>query len=711
MHQLWRLYELKIALHYLRPRWRHLSSSIISCISTVVIALVVCLIVVFFSVTHGLEQSWLHKLVAITAPVRIKPTPDYYQSYYYLADSVSAAADYSLKSIHEKQHSAQADAYDPFVDGELPPEWPQPIRTATGEVKDLVQEVFAAVAEVKTQLGVSDLQAYDYELSPATLQLQMERNNGYAGLTQEMLLATLDPRNTALNTALLPPKASDIDNALRQLHIANMHNGSARFHSTKQWQELLSQFFNHVEVTSCCTAAGWLLPSSLLPEHGTLAGHLYLTPSGHPYKLQLPSSAITITQLCQSLQKNDEPCIPARLSWKKDSVSIETLNGTKKHYSLSRIPQLQVTEPLSFTTNISSEALKKAHHREQIVLQVTGTLQNTLLKGSIPLRGLEIEQFQFKQPLHTDSVTVALPWLHVEPAHNLALNTFSLPTIDQGGDGIVIPKKFRDAGVLVGDRGWLTYAAQTASASHAQRWPVQVAGFYDPGIISAGGSFILGDRHLAAQARAAQQHDEVADSNGIQLTFNDLAWTSEIQQLLQKKLEERGIAPFWQIETFQDLPQARDLLQQLASERNLFTLLAAMIIAVACSNIVSMLIILVNDKKQEIGILRAMGATTWSVAAIFGCCGALIGLSGSLLGILLALTTLYYLPFLIQVLSQLQGQELFNPLFYGEHIPATISYDAILFVCIATGTLSLLAGIIPALRAACIRPAELLRTE
>ena len=89
------MFELSIARKYLTPRWRQLSVSIISLISILVIALVVWLIVVFFSVTQGLEKSWINKLIALTAPVRVVPTEAYYQSYYYQIDGLSASSDYS----------------------------------------------------------------------------------------------------------------------------------------------------------------------------------------------------------------------------------------------------------------------------------------------------------------------------------------------------------------------------------------------------------------------------------------------------------------------------------------------------------------------------------------------------------------------------------------------------------------------------------------
>jgi lipoprotein-releasing system permease protein len=56
------MYELSIALKYLLPKKKQLSASIISLLSIAVIALVVWLIVVFFSVTHGLENRWVDRL-------------------------------------------------------------------------------------------------------------------------------------------------------------------------------------------------------------------------------------------------------------------------------------------------------------------------------------------------------------------------------------------------------------------------------------------------------------------------------------------------------------------------------------------------------------------------------------------------------------------------------------------------------------------------
>ncbi len=124
-----------------------------------------------------------------------------------------------------------------------------------------------------------------------------------------------------------------------------------------------------------------------------------------------------------------------------------------------------------------------------------------------------------------------------------------------------------------------------------------------------------------------------------------------------------------------------------------------------------MLILLVNDKKREIGILLSMGASQRHIATIFGLCGFVTGLISSIIGTIAAILTLHYLKSLVSFLSFLQGHEAFQAAFYGSQLPNQLSYGALLFVIVATLIISLLAGTIPAIKAVRIRPSEILRAE
>ena len=239
-----------------------------------------------------------------------------------------------------------------------------------------------------------------------------------------------------------------------------------------------------------------------------------------------------------------------------------------------------------------------------------------------------------------------------------------------------------------------------------------VAGFYDPGIIPIGGKFILANSSITSLVRSSHQQDDRSSlTNGINIRFNNLSQAVEVKNQLTKALQAKGLSRYWTIETYQEYEFTKAIIQELHSQKNIFLLIAVVIIIVACSNIISMLIILVNDKKTEIGILRSMGASTKSIAFIFGFAGAVIGVCGSALGIGSALLTLQNMGVLIRFLSQLQGYAVFNASFYGEVLPHEISYEALIFVIGATVIISLLAGIVPAVKACLLRPSHILRSS
>ena len=135
------------------------------------------------------------------------------------------------------------------------------------------------------------------------------------------------------------------------------------------------------------------------------------------------------------------------------------------------------------------------------------------------------------------------------------------------------------------------------------------------------------------------------------------------------------------------------------------------ILIVACCNIISLLVLLVNDKKREIGILRAMGASHFSIAAIFGSCGMAMGILSSILGTAAALLTLQHIDMVVQFLSFIQGHDAFNSTFFGKNLPGQLSSNAVTFILFTTPLLSLLAGLVPAIKACRLRPSQILRSE
>ena len=217
-----RMYELSVAFKYLIPRKRQLSVSIISLISTLVIGLVVWLIVVFFSVKNGIENSWIEKIIALTAPVRLTPTENYYHSRYYLLDTLSSASNYTNKTIHEKLSSANASDYNEALDEEIPSEWPKADNDPLGKPKDLVKLAYLAANNIK---GVKGIKVSDYETTFSILRLRLLRH-AKQGLSQqflenESLLGTFDLDTPEITNALIIATNEDFDNLLQMQGVSS----------------------------------------------------------------------------------------------------------------------------------------------------------------------------------------------------------------------------------------------------------------------------------------------------------------------------------------------------------------------------------------------------------------------------------------------------------------------------------------------------------
>jgi len=119
-------------------------------------------------------------------------------------------------------------------------------------------------------------------------------------------------------------------------------------------------------------------------------------------------------------------------------------------------------------------------------------------------------------------------------------------------DAVFLPKTFRDAGVLVGDKTEISYYTPTMSAVQEQKIPTFVAGFYDPGLIPLGGKFILTAPEIVSLVRTSQAQEQTPNSNGINVRFDNLDNADLVKAKIQAAFNKAGIAPFFKIETYKE---------------------------------------------------------------------------------------------------------------------------------------------------------------
>ena len=136
------------------------------------------------------------------------------------------------------------------------------------------------------------------------------------------------------------------------------------------------------------------------------------------------------------------------------------------------------------------------------------------------------------------------------------------------------------------------------------------------------------------------------------------------------------------------------------------------IVLVAAFNIATTLIMVVMEKHRDIAILRSMGATSRSIMQIFVLEGLIIGVLGTLLGTGLGLILASYADPLIKGLEHLFNIKIFDQTVYGmDRFPSVVNSGDVIAVVIVAMSISLLATIYPAWRAARMDPAEALRYE
>lgn len=155
-----------------------------------------------------------------------------------------------------------------------------------------------------------------------------------------------------------------------------------------------------------------------------------------------------------------------------------------------------------------------------------------------------------------------------------------------------------------------------------------------------------------------------------------------------------------------------DFQSVLSFERNMIFFLLTFIVIVAAFSITSSLLMSVVRKTREIGLLAAMGGKARDVALCFCAQGLVIGLGGTAVGLAIGFALLHWRDALVQLIARLtMGEEAFVKFYQFSSLPAYTQAKDVVTIVVFSLVASTLAGLIPAWRAARLKPVEALRAE
>ena len=208
--------------------------------------------------------------------------------------------------------------------------------------------------------------------------------------------------------------------------------------------------------------------------------------------------------------------------------------------------------------------------------------------------------------------------------------------------------------------------------------------------------------HMDDAAKLYRMGDKVS---GLQLKLDDLFLAPQVARQLVNQLAAGYYISDW-------TQQHSNLFSAIQLEKRVMSIIMTLIVAVAAFNIVSTLVMAVNDKRADIAIMRTFGASPRSIMQIFIVQGALIGIIGTLLGLFFGVLIALNVETIVPFIEHLFGVKFLAAGIYPiNEVPSQLEWSDVTVIAVTSLVLSLLATLYPSWKAAKTNPAEALRYE
>jgi lipoprotein-releasing system permease protein len=279
----------------------------------------------------------------------------------------------------------------------------------------------------------------------------------------------------------------------------------------------------------------------------------------------------------------------------------------------------------------------------------------------------------------------------------------TLDALQPGRFGIVLGRDLAfalraqpgDKVTLIAPQGLVTPAAVLPRVKQ-----FEVVGIFEAGMFEFDSGLAL--VHLNDAQALYRMGERVS---GVRLKLDDLFAAPRVARELPALIDEGVAVADW-------TRSHANFFRAVALEKTMMTIILFLIVAVAAFNIVSTLVMAVQEKYADIAILRTLGASPGSVMAIFVLQGAIIGLVGLAAGVVGGLVLANNLDVVIPALESLTGATLWNKeIYYISELPSKVLPADVITIVSLSFVLTLVATLYPSWRASRVNPAEALRYE